>query len=678
MRSHWETSEKSIYVRTVWINGVRHAILSKNDPLAGAVPKRPYSCGNLPAKRNKRPSAYQRSVSISTATSDSRQSEGPDGEESISDIEYRDEGDGKERGYAVENCGKGAHKKIKLPNLGTKPPRSNYERHFSEGRFPESPNLGSKPGTNFESNFSESHFSEGHSYNYFLKSNFINPITERVLNWLDLANKDTGTVLYPDNSVDMGSVGPQMGSLGPQMGSIGPQMGSIGPQMGSIGEEGKGHSSTVRRVSADAVQNPTYIVSSNECYSGNDRISSVNERFGHGNDRSSHGNDRSKGNVKRNNAFHPLDSNSPIANQPSSRVTRNSGERSIAERHESKRSANPAEKPTPPNTANFMFDFHQNGSNVSNRCNVSNVSNRCGESTKGNHAIRHNNEMIRRNNENISRLVRNIDTFRRTNEIVLTSRPGTDRNNNEKANVEDKRLGDFNSGRNQNDPNNKSSSKGLELSKGSELGVKKHRKGHRKAKSSSRRNDKPMDQSEDELECSEDINDTFRYVIMMRKETDTALTNRLNEYSNRIGEFSTNRNSEYSINRTNDYSNKINEYSINRTGDYSRNQRLINDHSTHRTNEKILEYSNRIDENPRPGKSHQYTTTEGNEPSRRFTTIDEPSRRFTTIDEPSRRFTTMDEPWGQPMYGAANGGRPYTAASKPQLHIFMPRFQNIS
>lgn len=476
MRSHWETSEKPIYVRTVWINGVRHAILSKNDPLlhGGNVPKRPYSCGNIDpaASRNKKrlSSNYNRSISISTSSSNvsTEIDTGIDSLESPSDIEYEcrfepdlhsDEGESEDKTTARRK--KIKYKKIKLPNVNAK----SANHRFSETQT-----------ENYNNNL--------------VKNNFINPITERVLNWLDLASKETN---YGDNSETNHD-------------------GNIEDKNGKYDEN-----VVLRRVSTDAINNSSNEVD-NVC---NDQYSRINDRNKYQGayrytiqDVTNRHQEISRtyqvtpeawrGQPERN-------SNADVNNQQNERPNNinefkvNIDTRQVKSKAfqnqtlDTQTSNRLVATPTNSAASNITFNFQT----------ISNTTRNCADkvspcSTK----IRQNNEAIRRNNENITRLASNIEQFKRNNEIVAhTFRHGKENNDKSRDNVHRNNVNS-----NLNRPNSIADN-----SNTSEVRTKssRHKKGHRKSKShkkysSSNEDGKTAEESEQEYPSDEDINDTFR------------------------------------------------------------------------------------------------------------------------------------------------------------------------
>ncbi|KAL1450765.1 hypothetical protein WDU94_003090 [Cyamophila willieti] len=554
MRAHWETSEKSIYIRTVWINGVRHAILSKNDPLLktnNVVPKRPHSCGNViePVKRRnkKRLSnnpGYNRSLSMCTTSSSNEVSTGIDSLESPSDVEYEyrfnseyrfvnennGEGDSNSRKREEEERS-GKYKKIKLPNLNMK---------------------SSHVHSNVSHDFSSSHANTSETqtnYNYYLKNNFINPITERVLNWLDLASKETISGGFGDPMADLnGSTDDLVDENNENDGDN--ESGNSRGRNGNVvlarisGEPSSNYQGN--RTSADTFSNSLDIINNQGKYVEQNQYNQSSERDKHTETigdsnkyQETMGNSWSK-HQDRNNTTAHVGNNAQTSSRPHKIIvndykghdvetSRNSSQsRQKYGSEQQQRTSKlieemkegfyrlPATTPQPKNGAsNFTFNFQT----ISNA--TKNGTDKCAsKSNPYGKNIRTNNELIRRNNENISKLVQNIDTFKRTNEIQAGN--NTSSRTHKETHNSDRVYKTHSYNINNNNTNNDKSSM--------ELGTKsRYKKGHRKSRSNGRRyyssqNDGARvtgDQTDDEeYATDEDINDTFRYTSVLT-ETNT-------------------------------------------------------------------------------------------------------------------------------------------------------------
>uniref|UniRef100_A0A8D8WWX8 Uncharacterized protein n=1 Tax=Cacopsylla melanoneura TaxID=428564 RepID=A0A8D8WWX8_9HEMI len=591
MRAHWETSEKSIYIRTVWINGVRHAILSKNDPLLKTntgVPKRPHSCGNIiqtvKRRNKKRVSDYNRSLSMCT-TSSNEVSTGIDSLESPSDVEYEYRFDSAYRTIGKDNAGESESKSRRR--------REGGEERSGKYKKIKLPNLNMKTNHNMNSNSSHVNITNAHTngfnetqtnYNYFLKDNFINPITERVLNWLDLASKETNSIGFGDHMDDInGGSNNLIDENDDEIGKNDNENKRPSHDNGVLARKGGEPSGNHRgnRTSRDTLNNSVDIINNQEKDIEHNQYNQSSERNRHTetiwgsnkyaelmeNSWSRH-QDRSKTANVGNNV------------QTSSRTHRTSGNEYRGQTVETNRNAVPSRQrhgsdqhqrypselgeeasdgfhriPPPTTTptansgaSNFTFNFQtitNATKNGTDKCSSTSI-----PYTKN---IRTNNELIRRNNENISRLVQNIDTFKKTNEIVgnnnNTSRTNRDAHNSDRV----YKTNSYNINHNLNNTNTNNDKSSIELGTKS-----KHKKGHRKSRSNGRRNHSNRNDAarvtehqtddEEEYASDEDINDTFRFIIGMKSDNDGTgnPAHRYHEYGpNRTNEHTTRTNARY-------------------------------------------------------------------------------------------------------------------------------------
>lgn len=489
LKSHWQASAKSIYVRTVWINGVRHAILSKNDPLAnGGVSKRPYSCGNIlqsetkEAKRKTRSSPssndYTQTISVSTSSSN----ESPiDALDSNSEIEYEyrfdmsvtSDDDLIETEIVQEEVREStSYKKIKLPTVNAKVNPNNSLRENQQ------------------------------SYGYFMKNHFINPITERVLNWLDLASKEAANATNNSSDELDGKV-----DTNDKSGKIDRNTNRLDHRVSS-----KTADSYLPNATARDVEQYNEMSERNRAWARSRDTSQNRQQTTQGNCAENHQNN--KGHARN------LYESSGVINREVHRESNGTEAKRVqldgakTERSRKLRNSSSEEtnEPNRPNTTNFMFDFT-----------TSTVRTPIEKALKPNtnpysKHIRKNEEVIRRNNENISKLARNIDEFQRTNEIVCQT--ARQRTNNKNTN-------DHNSGRNsQSGPvkttadnyskdNNKHRDQETDLNnnidKDGESRTKSRQKNRRKSKSRRRCLSRESDESRLEDENSdEEFDDTIR------------------------------------------------------------------------------------------------------------------------------------------------------------------------
>lgn len=494
MTSHWETSAKSIYVRTVWINGVRHAILSKNDPLAnGTVPKRPYSCGNVlqneikETKRNKKRSSsnsteYYRTISISTSSS----TESPiDNLESNSDIEYEygfdtampsdnEEVINNVDAVQEESCERQfKYKKIKLPNVNAK---ANYNNSFRESN---------------------------QNYGSFMKNNFINPITERVLNWLDLASKEAANNLVLSNRSDEKN----------------------GDKLEENDKTDKNNNRLENRVSARTAGNSLanyasakHVEQSNETSERNRAWERQRNTLQSTQGNYAANNENNKGYTRNTyengNVMHSqLNKGSNGNTNEAQRVQLDAAKQT---QHSGKLQSSLSEEtiyysPTNrySNTTNFMFDFTT--PNIRKTPMEKNLKTNINPYSKH---IRKNEEAIRRNNENISKLTRNIDEFQRTNEIICqtgrqktTDRINNDRNNSVKTGRNKRFNNNLEDGDDSRHPNTETDNNNNNMNKGPENRTKSPQKKCRKSKS--RRSCSSRESQESTLEVQDDYDDDF-------------------------------------------------------------------------------------------------------------------------------------------------------------------------
>lgn len=406
MRSHWETSAKPIYVRTVWNNGVRHAILSKNDPLAsGTVPKRPYSCGNIlqneKAKRNKKRSSsnsndYYRKVSISTT---SNESSPVDNFESSSEIEYEYRFDTEQPNEDVDFM----DSKIILEDK--------RQSHFNKFNYKNTKLPDVKTKSEKTSSLRETHRNYN---NYFARNNFINPITERVLNWLDLANKETTqkNLRCKGNDEQAESTGKEYCICDENNNDTAVDESTTGnEQCNQMNEPNKAWSRQGNTLQTVQQAKNHYSVSNNQNnYTAYENASALN-------------NQRNRGLIG--NINDPRRNNFDSAKQTEAKkLNKDLSEESL----ETSRHSNTYTK-----NCTFNLDTTRSTTNV--------TALKTPVESKNSYSkhVRRNNDIIRRNNENISRLVQNIDEFQRTNEIIChTAHKGMVDNNMDERKTENK------------------------------------------------------------------------------------------------------------------------------------------------------------------------------------------------------------------------------------------------
>lgn len=178
----WQSSQRPLFVRTVWVNGIRHAILSADDPLLQYVPltaSRPSTTSSSPqssssiinSRRYRIEDCLVKLQLANTITTDNNyphaDEEDDEDEESIRMRNYIDEAVYRIRNHVDsyrQNCydDSGGNDALRLPRL------SRFIRPCS---------------------FYEHHKSEDTSDDTLLPELQENPLSERVMQWLDLSGK---------------------------------------------------------------------------------------------------------------------------------------------------------------------------------------------------------------------------------------------------------------------------------------------------------------------------------------------------------------------------------------------------------------------------------------------------------------------------------------------------------